>query len=92
MRRDIENYIRKCESCQSNKHTVKNTKMEMEVTDTPYATFEKISLDCMGPLPLTEQGNKFILTCQCNASAAKTRLVTNAAVTSCAMAVAHCQC
>jgi transposase InsO family protein len=64
MRRDIENYIRKCASCQRNKHTVKNTKMGMEVTDPPYATFEKISLGCMGPLPLTAQGNRYILTCQ----------------------------
>ncbi|PNF43271.1 hypothetical protein B7P43_G00916 [Cryptotermes secundus] len=64
MRRDIENYVRKCASCQRNKHTVPYTKMAMEVTDTPYAPFEKISLDCMGPLPLTEQGNKYILTCQ----------------------------
>jgi transposase InsO family protein len=38
--------------------------MAMEVTDTPYATFDKISMDCMGPLPLTETGNKYILSCQ----------------------------
>ena len=36
----------------------------MEITDTPYATFDKISMDCMGPLPLTEKGNKYILSCQ----------------------------
>jgi hypothetical protein len=60
MRRDIGN----CASYQRKKHTVSNTKMAMEVTDTPCATFEKISLDCMGPLPLTEQGNRYILRCQ----------------------------
>jgi hypothetical protein len=54
MRRYIENYIRKCASCQRNEHTVPNTKMAMEVTDTACATFEKISLDCIRPLPLTE--------------------------------------
>jgi hypothetical protein len=64
MRREIEHYIRKCASFQRNKHTIPNTKMAMEVTDTPCATFEKISLDCMGPLPLTEQGNRYILRCQ----------------------------
>jgi hypothetical protein len=50
-------------TCQRNKHTVPYTKMAMEVTDTPYATCEKISLDCMGPLPATEQENRYILTC-----------------------------
>jgi hypothetical protein len=38
--------------------------MAMEITDTLYATFDKISMDCMGPLPLTEKGNKYILSCQ----------------------------
>jgi hypothetical protein len=33
----------------------------MEVTDTPYAAFKMISLDCLGPLPWTEQGNAYIL-------------------------------
>jgi hypothetical protein len=63
MRRDIQNYIRKCALNQRNKHTAKNTKMEMEITDTPCATFEKISLDCIGPLPLRVQGNRYIITC-----------------------------
>jgi hypothetical protein len=49
---------------QKNKHTVPNTKMATEITGTPYATFDKISMDCMGPLPLTEKGNKYILSCQ----------------------------
>jgi hypothetical protein len=39
-------------------------KTAMEVTNTPYATSEKISLDCMGSLPLTKKGNRYIFTCQ----------------------------
>ena len=35
--------------------------MAVEITDTPFATLDKISMDCMGPLPLTEYGNKYIL-------------------------------
>jgi hypothetical protein len=64
MQKDIENYIRQCVSCQKNKHTVPNTKMAMDITGTPYATFDKISMACMGPLPLTEKGNKYILSCR----------------------------
>jgi hypothetical protein len=64
MRKEMENYITKCASCQRNKQTVPNTKMAVEIIDTPYAALEKIRLDCMGPLPLTEQGNKYGLTCE----------------------------
>jgi hypothetical protein len=58
MRKDIENYIRQIVSCQRNTHMVPNKKMVMEVTDTPYATFEKTGLDCIGPLPLMQKGSK----------------------------------
>lgn len=62
--KDIEDYTWKCVSCQNNKHTVPNTKRVTENMDTPYATCDKMSTDCMGPLPLTEQGNKHILSSQ----------------------------
>jgi hypothetical protein len=54
----IEQYIRKCAAYRKNKHTFSYAKMEMEITDTPFATLDKISADCMGPLPLKENGGK----------------------------------
>lgn len=36
----------------------------MELTTTSFTPFEKISLDIVGPLTLTEDGNLFILTLQ----------------------------
>lgn len=36
----------------------------MEITTTSTEPFERIALDIVGPLPLTEKGNKFILTLQ----------------------------
>lgn len=38
----------------------------MIITDTSEQAFEKIALDIVGPLPLTESGNKYILTIQDN--------------------------
>ena len=38
----------------------------MLITDTPLKPFDKISLDTVGPLPLTPSGNRHILTMQDN--------------------------
>ena len=40
----------------------------MIITDTPIDTFDKVSLDTVGPLPTTPDGNKHILTMQDNLS------------------------
>ena len=38
----------------------------MVITDTPGVAFEKISMDIVGPLPVTKAGNKCILTIEDN--------------------------
>jgi len=43
---------------------ISNTKMAVEITDTPFAAFDKISMECMGLLSLTENGNKYIISCK----------------------------
>lgn len=64
MKKDIRNYIRKCESCQKNKISRRRFIHPMEITTTSEKPFERISLDIVGPLPLSENGNKYILTLQ----------------------------
>ncbi|XP_011699787.1 PREDICTED: uncharacterized protein LOC105457055 [Wasmannia auropunctata] len=61
--RDVENYISKCEFCQKNKLS-RRTKMPLVVTDTATKPFEKCALDIVGPLTITENGNKYLLTFQ----------------------------
>ncbi|CAK9814888.1 Retrovirus-related Pol polyprotein from transposon 412 [Anthophora quadrimaculata] len=61
---DIRKYIRSCHSCQINKTNFKPTKQRMEITSTPDFPFDKLAIDIVGPLPLTESGNRFILTAQ----------------------------
>ena len=34
----------------------------MKITDTPRKAVDKIQIDIVGPLPVTENGNKYILT------------------------------
>lgn len=63
MKRKIENVIKRCEICQKNKYG-KQTKMPMEITSTAKKPFERIALDIVGPLPETENGNKYLLTYQ----------------------------
>ena len=36
----------------------------MILTDTPETAFDKIAMDIVGPLPITENGNQYILTIQ----------------------------
>lgn len=64
MKSDIKNFIKSCESCQKNKLVRNKTVKPMEITTTSSNPLEKIFLDIVGPLPLTEKGNKYILTLQ----------------------------
>lgn len=64
MKKDIKEFIRHCESCQKNKINRRKNKKPMEITSTSTEAFQKIALDIVGPLPLSENGNKYILTLQ----------------------------
>lgn len=59
--KDVEKLIASCNKCQKNKHA-RETKMPLMVTDTAVKPFEKVYLDLVGPLTITERGNNFILT------------------------------
>jgi hypothetical protein len=64
MKREVENYVRQCKSCQVNKILTPKHKAPMQVTTTAERPFEKCHLDVVGPLPVTLQGRKYILTFQ----------------------------
>jgi len=63
--RGVEEYISKCEYCQRNKLSQK-TKIPLTIMDTPTRPFEKCALNIVGPLTVTTNGNKYILTFQDN--------------------------
>lgn len=60
MKKDIENYISKCDKCQKNKST-RAIKMPLQLTKLSVQPFDKIVIDIVGPLPTTLNGNKYIL-------------------------------
>jgi hypothetical protein len=64
MKQEIEEYVRRCEVCQKNKITQNKTKMPLQITTTPDVVWEKCSLDIVGPLTTTVDGNKYLLTFQ----------------------------
>lgn len=57
MRHEIRNYVKSCETCQKGKLVWVKTKMPMGITDTTSRTFEKVQIDLVGPMPITESGN-----------------------------------
>jgi hypothetical protein len=59
MRREVEEYVKQCKSCQINTILTPKHKAPMEMT--AERPFEKCYLDVGGPLPLTLEGNKYIL-------------------------------
>lgn len=64
MKKDIQNFIQTCRDCQIKKLTRVKTRQPMVITDTPGAAFDKVSMDIMGPLPLSPSGNLYILSLQ----------------------------
>jgi len=55
--------VAKCKSYQKSKLSRK-IKAPLIITDTPSKSFEKCALDIVGPLIITTQGNKYLLTFQ----------------------------
>jgi transposase InsO family protein len=64
MKRDVEEYLRKCEKCQKNKMTQCDTRLPLARTDTPSTIFEKCTIDIAGPLSTSMIENRYILTIQ----------------------------
>lgn len=68
MKQEITEFIKHCEACQRKKYNRERRKNPMVITDTPKTTFEKVSLDVVGPLTETPDGYQFICTMQCQLS------------------------
>jgi len=61
MNKDIDNWVRSCESCaqrKTSRHKELAPLVPLRVVDTPFA---RVSVDFLGPLPVTSDGNQHIL-------------------------------
>jgi hypothetical protein len=63
MEKDIAKYIGQCKTCQQYKN-YDNRKNPYKTTPIPSRCFDEISLDVVGPLPITSSGMKYILVIQ----------------------------
>lgn len=64
MEKDINDYVKLCSKCQTQKYTT-HIKQPMEITSTANSAFEKIFLDIVGPLDRDDYNYTYILTIQC---------------------------
>lgn len=67
MSRQVKRYIGSCGKCQMNKPRRKTVE-EMMVTDTPEKPFSKVSIDTIGPLRESSNGNRYVLSMMCELS------------------------
>lgn len=65
MFKTIKTYVQTCHDCQTNKSYTK-TKEELAITPTPQTSFDIVTIDTIGPLPLTENQNRYAVTMICN--------------------------
>ncbi len=67
MSKMVSVYVRKCNQCQMDK-IKKHTREELTMTKTPQKPFDIVTIDTIGPLEMSEQGNKYAVTLICNLS------------------------
>lgn len=65
MKRDIIEYVSTCISCNQRKTSQTDHKpVPLQISNTPSRPFQHIAIDVVGPLPMTQNGNKYLLTFQ----------------------------
>lgn len=65
MTQNISNYVKSCLKCKLNKH-YQTVKAKAVVTTTPTRLFDVVSIDTVGPFSITENGNRYAVTMQCD--------------------------
>lgn len=61
MRKEIQDYIYSCVACQSNKSSNRSPAGKLQSLPIPTKKWEQVSMDFVGPLPLTKADNDFIM-------------------------------
>ena len=65
MSKDVSTFVKNCELCKLNKVKIGN-KEPMSITETPQKPFDLVIVDTVGPLPISNNGYKYILTIVCD--------------------------
>ena len=59
-RRDVEDWCRTCQECSSRKSPSRHYRAKMS-TDSTGNPLQRVAMDILGPLPVTERQNKYVL-------------------------------
>uniref|UniRef100_A0A673NE13 Gypsy retrotransposon integrase-like protein 1 n=1 Tax=Sinocyclocheilus rhinocerous TaxID=307959 RepID=A0A673NE13_9TELE len=59
-RRDVEDFCRRCDACAAYKGPLDRSHAELQ-QQAVGAPMERVAVDIMGPFPITERGNRFVL-------------------------------
>lgn len=66
LRKDVQSFVRTCHICQiAGKPNQTIPKAPLLPIPVPQEPFEKIVIDCVGPLPKSKSGNQYLLTIMC---------------------------
>lgn len=65
MKKEIEEIVKTCQICQEMKTVRRRTKQELVICDIPSYSMDSIQIDLVGPLPLTPNGMRYLLTWIC---------------------------
>lgn len=68
MKKDVENFVNRCVKCNVNKAKNRTTKIPLKLTSCVDQVFDKFYIDNVGPLPVSYQNNRFLLTAKCELS------------------------
>lgn len=66
--REIDDFVRSCDPCQRAGKSLDKKKAPMKLVPVIREVFAKINIDACGPLPVTENGNRYLITAICLAS------------------------
>lgn len=67
MTKDISKFVKSCTDCQQNKVKI-GGREELKITPTPMKPFDVVIIDTIGPLPTSENDNKYAVTMICDMS------------------------
>lgn len=63
----VTKFVKSCESCKKNKH-FSAVQENMMKTTTPTKVFDVVAIDTIGPFTISEKGNRYAVTIQCDLS------------------------
>lgn len=66
--KEIENYVQNCDSCQKIGTPGDKKRAPLKIVPIIKEVFSKLNVDACGPLPITQKGNRYLITVICMSS------------------------